>query len=126
MAFFACYVFSLLSNKLKPIAQVYSCPRSRDIGAGRSVKSLTNDLKLSLIFRKTIKADLVSFISKKANSKKVILVIHDWGSAVGFELARRHPNLVTKIIGINCCSLPGMNNNFKRHPSQLIARNRIH
>ena len=38
----------------------------------------------------TLKDDLVSFIDKKANNQKVILIIHDWGSAVGFELARRY------------------------------------
>jgi len=60
-----------------------------------------------------------------ANNKKAILVIHDWGSAVGFEFTRQHPELVEKIVGINSPSLPGMRIQWKTNPVQLISRKDI-
>ena len=84
-------------------------------------------------------ADIASFVKQKgtllfvyslvnvhlANNKKVILVIHDWGSAVGFEFTRQHSELVEKIVGINSPSLPGMRIQWKTNPVQLISRNDI-
>ena len=68
-------------------------------------------------------ADLVSFLDKKVEKGvKVTLVIHDWGSAVGFHLARHHPELVSRIVAINGPSLPGMCKNYKLNYSQIIAR----
>jgi len=66
-------------------------------------------------------ADVVNFIDKKVQHKvKVTLVIHDWGSAVGYRLARCHPELVKNIIAINGPSLPGMVQTFQKHPLQIF------
>ena len=84
-------------------------------------------------------ADIASFVKQKgtlffvyslvnvhlANNTKVILVIHDWGSAVGFEFTRQHPELVEKIVGINSPSLPGMRIQWKTNPVQLVSRKDI-
>ena len=44
-------------------------------------------------------ADIHAFIEEKVpNNRKVTLVIHDWGSAVGFHFARNYPHLVDQIM----------------------------
>ena len=66
--------------------------------------------------------DIASFVEEKANDKKVILIIHDWGSAVGFEFARSYPDMVETIIGINSPSIPGMFKQYQSNPRQVLAR----
>lgn len=41
---------------------------------------------------------LDALLEQLAISKNVILVIHDWGSALGFDWARRHPEMVKGIV----------------------------
>ena len=40
-------------------------------------------------------------LSKFLNLSKVTLVVHDWGGAIGFGLAAKMPNLVTKAVILN-------------------------
>lgn len=40
---------------------------------------------------------LDAFFERMALDRKVILVIHDWGSALGFHWARRHPDAVRAV-----------------------------
>ena len=42
--------------------------------------------------------DLVEQLSP---GRPVILLLHDWGCAIGYEFYRRHPQLVAKIIGVD-------------------------
>jgi len=38
--------------------------------------------------------------------KKIILIVHDWGGAIGFGLATRYPELFDKIIILNTAAYP--------------------
>jgi len=67
-------------------------------------------------------ADIHALIEEKVpNNRKVTLVIHDWGSAVGFHFARNYPHLVDKIIAVNGPSLEGMGKNYRNNPKQILA-----
>jgi pimeloyl-ACP methyl ester carboxylesterase len=50
-------------------------------------------------------ADLLAIarhvIEQTSPGRKVILMLHDWGCAFGYQLAMRHPELVSKIIGVD-------------------------
>jgi haloalkane dehalogenase len=39
-----------------------------------------------------------AFLAEMTRDKPVTLVLHDWGSALGFDWARRHPDRVTGIV----------------------------
>merc|ERR1711937_863787 len=47
--------------------------------------------------------------------------MHDFGSSVGYEFTRNHPDLVEKIVGINSPSLPGLRILWKTCPTQIFA-----
>lgn len=67
-------------------------------------------------------ADVVNFMDKQLDSKaKVTLVIHDWGAAIGYNLAMNHPELVENIVAINGPSTPGMVKAFQQNPKQMIS-----
>jgi haloalkane dehalogenase len=38
--------------------------------------------------------------------KKVHLVVHDWGGAIGFGFAARHPDLIGKLVVLNTAAFP--------------------
>ena len=99
-------------------ADGYHCLAPNQRGYGRSSKPTGKEL----YHMNFLIADIVSFVEKKANSKKVILIIHDWGSAIGFEFARNYPDMVEKIVGINSPSIPAMFQQYRRNPRQLLAR----
>jgi pimeloyl-ACP methyl ester carboxylesterase len=44
---------------------------------------------------------LVLYLLKKYNRKKLFLVSHSWGSVLGFDLAKKHPELVHAYISIS-------------------------
>lgn len=104
------YTMSALSK------EGFHCLAPNQRGYGKSSKPADGLYHINFLV-----ADIASFVKQKANNKKVILVIHDWGSAVGFEFTRQHPELVEKIVGINSPSLPGMRIQWKTNPAQLIA-----
>ena len=99
-------------------ADGYHCLAPNQRGYGRSSKPNGKEL----YHMNFLIADIVSFVEKKANSKKVILIIHDWGSAIGFEFARNYPDMVEKIVGINSPSIPAMFQQYQRNPKQLLAK----
>ena len=41
-------------------------------------------------------------------SGKVILMLHDWGCVVGYEFHMRHPQLVSRIVGVDIGSAKGL------------------
>ena len=96
----------------------YHCLAPNQRGYGRSSKPTRKEL-YHINFLTT---DIASFVEEKANDKKVILIIHDWGSAVGFEFARSYPDMVETIIGINSPSIPGMFKQYQSNPRQVLAR----
>ena len=96
----------------------YHCLAPNQRGYGRSSKPLNKEV----YDIKFLTADIASFVEKRANGKSVTLVIHDWGSAVGFAFARSYPEMVERIVGINSASIPCMITQFKSNPRQLLAR----
>ena len=40
-------------------------------------------------------------VERTCPGRKVILMLHDWGCAFGYQLAMRHPELVSKIVGVD-------------------------
>ena len=46
-------------------------------------------------------ATIKNIVEQTCAGKKVILMLHDWGCVFGYQLAMRHPSLVSKIIGVD-------------------------
>ena len=46
-------------------------------------------------------ATLKAIIERASPGRKVILMLHDWGCAFGYQFAMRHPELVSKIVGVD-------------------------
>jgi pimeloyl-ACP methyl ester carboxylesterase len=44
---------------------------------------------------------LKAIIEQTSRGRKVILMLHDWGCAFGYQFAMRHPSLVSKIVGVD-------------------------
>jgi pimeloyl-ACP methyl ester carboxylesterase len=44
---------------------------------------------------------LKEIIERTSPGRKVILMLHDWGCAFGYQFAMRHPSMVSKIIGVD-------------------------
>jgi len=42
-----------------------------------------------------------TIIEQTCPGRKVILMLHDWGAVFGYQLAMRHPSLVSKIVGVD-------------------------
>lgn len=63
--------------------------------------------------------DVVELI-QQVSSSKVILVGHDWGGAVAWELAGKHPELIEKLIILNMPHLKVMRDTLKSSPLQLL------
>jgi len=50
-------------------------------------------------------AELVAIVKnvveRASSGRKVILMLHDWGCVFGYEFAMRHPELVSRIVGVD-------------------------
>ena len=44
---------------------------------------------------------LRTIVVEASPGRPVILMLHDWGCAFGYQLAMRHPSLVSKIVGVD-------------------------
>ncbi|MGI4022794.1 MAG: alpha/beta fold hydrolase [Janthinobacterium lividum] len=67
----------------------------------------------------TLVADIVELI-KQISTPKIILVGHDWGGGIAWEVAGQHPELVEKLIILNMPHLKVMNDTLKSNPKQLL------
>jgi haloalkane dehalogenase len=79
-----------------PLSENYRCIAPDLIGMGDSDK-LPDSGPDSYQFVEH-RAYLDKLLEKILPAGKVILVIHDWGSALGFDWARRHPNRTAGIV----------------------------
>lgn len=70
------------------------------MGCGLSDKPQDYPYSLETHIQNTYK--LIKFL----DLKKIILVVHDWGGAIGFGLATRYPELFSKIIILNTSAFP--------------------
>ncbi len=64
-------------------------------------------------------ADVVALI-RQVSTQKIILVGHDWGGAIAWEVAGQHPELIEKLIILNMPHLKVMNDTLKSNPRQLL------
>lgn len=70
------------------------------IGCGLSDKPQDYEYTLENHIQNTYK--LIRFL----DLKKIILVVHDWGGAIGFGLVTRYPELFDKIVILNTAAYP--------------------
>ncbi len=64
-------------------------------------------------------ADVVALI-QQVSTPKIILVGHDWGGGIAWEVAGQHPELVEKLIILNMPHLKVMRETWKSSPRQLL------
>lgn len=50
----------------------------------------------------TLAADAAALIDHVSDDKRAIVVSHDWGGAVGWHLAAKHPDHVSRLVVMNC------------------------
>lgn len=80
---------------LGPLSTRYRCVAPDLIGMGDSDKLDETGAGAYSFFRHREFVD--AFLDAIVPNEKIILVIHDWGSALGFDWARRHPERVRAI-----------------------------
>src|SRR3954466_7614622 len=61
-----------------------------DIGKPRRAYSLEETMSI-----------IGNIIDRTCPGEKVILMLHDWGCAFGYQFAMRHPERVSKIVGVD-------------------------
>ena len=70
----------------------------RETGRTREANTSTEQLTLSLFERDT--KELIDTLLKKFNQRKLYLMGHSWGTALGFQIARTYPELLHAYIPI--------------------------
>lgn len=70
------------------------------MGCGMSDKPQNYEYSLETHIQNTYK--LIKFL----DLKKIILIVHDWGGAIGFGLVTRYPELFDRIVILNTAAYP--------------------
>jgi haloalkane dehalogenase len=73
------------------------------IGMGLSAKPQDYDYSLER------RIDDVAALVHSLGLKRIDLVVHDWGGAIGFGLAARHPALIDRLTILNTAAFPSAN-----------------
>lgn len=92
----SCY----FSGLIKAVAPQLRCIAPDHIGMGLSDKPPNYSYQLN-----TRIEDIASLV-KSLQLKRVHLVLHDWGGAIGFGFAARHPELIGRIVVLNTAAFP--------------------
>ncbi len=66
---------------------------------GETLKLNKSDNSIELL--KSDALEVVQYLEKKYNKKKIFLLSHSWGSVMGFELAYKHPELIAAYIAVS-------------------------
>jgi haloalkane dehalogenase len=82
-------------NLIRALAPTTRCIAPDHIGMGLSEKPPDYDYTLA-----TRIADVAALVAS-LDLKRVHLVVHDWGGAIGFGFAARHPDLVGRVTILN-------------------------
>ena len=82
-------------NLVRTLAPHLRCVVPDHVGMGLSEKPVDYDYRLA-----TRIADVEALVAS-LGLRRVHLVVHDWGGAIGFGWAARHPDLVGKIVILN-------------------------
>jgi haloalkane dehalogenase len=86
----------LWRNIITPVSARFRCLAPDLIGMGDSDKLTPSGPDRYTFFEHRDYLD--AFLDSLALTEPVVLVIHDWGSALGFDWARRHPGRVRGIV----------------------------
>jgi len=85
---------------VREMAPTVRCIAPDHIGMGLSEKPLGYDYRLS------VRIDDVDALVTSLGLRRVHLVVHDWGGAIGFGWAARRPERVGKIAILNTAAFP--------------------
>ena len=87
-------------NLVRAISTTRRCIVPDHIGMGRSDKP--EDYPYTLATR----IDDIAALVASLGLKKIDLVVHDWGGAIGFGFAARHPELIGRLAILNTAAFP--------------------
>jgi haloalkane dehalogenase len=85
---------------VKAVAPSLRCVVPDHIGMGLSAKPPDYDYTLA-----TRIADIEALVAT-LGLKRVHLVVHDWGGAIGFGFAAKHPDLIGRLVILNTAAFP--------------------
>ena len=95
---------------IRALSPAIRCVAADHIGMGFSEKPENYDYTLA-----TRIADIEALVAK-LGLRRVHLVVHDWGGAIGFGFAARHPELIGRLVILNTGAFP-----VARIPSRIVA-----
>ncbi|MDB6093372.1 MAG: alpha/beta hydrolase fold [Verrucomicrobia bacterium] len=82
-------------NLIRELAPTQRCIAPDHVGMGLSEKPADYDYTLA-----TRIADLAGLV-ETLGLKRIHLVVHDWGGAIGFGFAARHPEMIGRLVVLN-------------------------
>ena len=82
-------------NLVSALSPATRCIVPDHVGMGRSEKPSNHEYRLA-----TRIADVETLVAA-LRVKRVHLVVHDWGGAIGFGFAARHPEMIGRIVILN-------------------------
>ena len=85
---------------VRALAPAIRCVAPDHIGMGFSEKPENYDYTLA-----TRIADIEALVAR-LGLRRVHLVVHDWGGAIGFGFAARHPELIARLVILNTGAFP--------------------
>lgn len=88
----------IFTNKLRNDFTIVNWDQ-RETSKTLDLNSSPNLLTVSLFQQDAV--EMVQFLLKKFNRKKIFLVSHSWGSVMGFYLAKNYPDLISAYIPIS-------------------------
>jgi len=90
-------------NAVRALSPTIRCIAPDHIGMGLSEKPANYDYTLA-----TRIADVEALVAS-LGLKRVHLVVHDWGGAIGFGFATRRPEMIGRIVILNTAAFPDNN-----------------
>jgi pimeloyl-ACP methyl ester carboxylesterase len=70
--------------------------------------------------------DVVAFAAQFSGKKKFTLVAHDWGGALAWAFAIKHPELIDRLVIINAVHPGAFQREIAKNPAQAAASTYIH